>query len=183
MAQRFGAGLSMGETNFSGDNTIRLSERMASSQSFRVIYEEGMSLVEEAAGYLDGEGRVEAKRLARGAASLYAAESMRLTTRLMQIASWLLLQRAANNGEMTREQMMAEKSKVRLDTLSAHDEAPGWELLPPAFVAIVFRSLRLQARVRQMDDDIYGGNAARLPEPANPVSEQLALLQTAFSRR
>jgi regulator of CtrA degradation len=175
----------MGEKNYEGDNTIRLSERLGSSQAFRMIYEEGMALVEEAAGYLDGEGRVEAKNLARGAATLYAAESMRLTTRLMQIASWLLLQRAANNGEMTRDQMMAEKNKVRLDTLSANDAAPGWELLPPAFVAIVYRSLRLQARVSRMDDDVYGRASApvRLHEPANPVSAQIALLQTAFGRR
>ena len=146
----------MGEQNFRGDNTIRLSERIMSSQAFRAMYDEGMSLVEEAAGYLDDEGRAEAKKLSRVAATLYAAESMRLTTRLMQIASWLLLQRAANNGEMTREQMMAEKGKVRLDTLSASDEAPGWEMLPGAFVSIVYRSLRLQSRVQRMDQDMYG---------------------------
>ncbi len=74
------------------------------------------------AEYLDGQGRVEAKRLSRVAATLYAAESMRLTTRLMQIASWLLLQRAANSGEMTRDQVASEKSKVRLDTASAQDK-------------------------------------------------------------
>lgn len=176
----------MAEQNFRDDNTIRLSERMASSQSFRLIYEEGMALVEEAAGYLDSEGRAEAKKLSRIAATLYAAESMRLTTRLMQIASWLLLQRAANNGEMTREQMVAEKTKVRLDTLSATEGAPGWESLPLAFVSIVHRSLRLQARVRRMDDDMYGRpteDTARAVGLANPVFDQLALLQTAFARR
>lgn len=176
----------MGEHNYRDDNTIRLSERLMSSQAFRLIYEEGMALVEEAAGYLDDEGRAEAKKLSRVAATLYAAESMRLTTRLMQIASWLLLQRAANNGEMTREQMVAEKTKVRLDTLSASDEAPGWELLPPVFVNIVYRSLRLQSRVQRMDQDMYGSqNAApeRAGTAANPVSDQLALLQTAFGRR
>ena len=31
----------------------------------------------------------------------YSTESMRLTTRLMQVASWLLLQRAVNEGELT----------------------------------------------------------------------------------
>jgi regulator of CtrA degradation len=176
----------MGEQIYRGDNTIRLSERLMSSQAFRLIYEEGMALVEEAAAYLDDEGRAEAKKLSRIAATLYAAESMRLTTRLMQIASWLLLQRAANNGEMTREQMVAEKTKVRLDTLSASNDAPGWDLLPPTFVDIVTRSLRLQSRVQRMDQDIYGepDAAAGRPETAaNPVSDQLALLHTAFGRR
>ena len=99
--------------------TIKLAERRIFSQSFKPLYNEGMSLVERAAEYLDGQGRAEAKKMSRLAATLYAAESMRLTTRLMQVASWLLLQRAANSGEMTRDQVASEKSKVRLDTASA----------------------------------------------------------------
>ena len=98
---------------------VRLAEKRIFSERFKPMYSDGMRLVEEAAAYLDGEGRIEAKRLSRIAATLYAAESMRLTTRLMQIASWLLLQRAANNGEMSRAQVAEEKSKVQLDTPSA----------------------------------------------------------------
>ena len=103
---------------------VRLAERRIFSDRFKPLYSDGMRLVEEAAAYLDGEGRAEAKKLSRIAATLYAAESMRLTTRLMQIASWLLLQRAANNGEMTRAQVAEEKSKVQLDTPSASRSDP-----------------------------------------------------------
>ena len=39
---------------------------------------------------------------------------MRLTTRLMQIASWLLVQRAVAEGEITADQAQAEKNRVRL---------------------------------------------------------------------
>lgn len=53
-----------------------------------------MDLVEETAAYLDGVGCVEAKALDRAVNLTYATESMRLTTRLMQLASWLLLHRA-----------------------------------------------------------------------------------------
>ena len=113
-----------------GGKTVKLAERRIFSQSFKPLYNEGMGLVEQAAEYLDGKGRAEAKKLSRLAATLYAAESMRLTTRLMQVASWLLLQRAANSGEMTRDQVASEKTKVRLDTASAHDDAAGWSELP-----------------------------------------------------
>jgi regulator of CtrA degradation len=164
--------------------TIRLAERRIFSQSFKPLYNEGMGLVEQAAEYLDGQGRAEAKKLSRLAATLYAAESMRLTTRLMQVASWLLLQRAANSGEMTRDQVASEKSKVRLDTASAHDDAAGWAELPEAFLDLVTRSLRLQALVRRMDEEIYGGNAGPAPVArlTNPVSDQISLLNTAFAR-
>ena len=111
--------------------TIKLAERRVFSQSFKPLYNEGMGLVEQAAEYLDGQGRAEAKKLSRLAATLYAAESMRLTTRLMQVASWLLLQRAANSGEMTRDQVASEKSKVRLDTASAMTTPPAGANCPP----------------------------------------------------
>ena len=96
----------MNELSQEADNTIKLAERRVFSDSFKPLYNEGMGLVEQTAAYLDGPGRVEAKKLQRVAATLYAAESMRLTTRLMQLASWLLLQRAANSGEMTRDQVV-----------------------------------------------------------------------------
>src|SRR5688572_25555771 len=160
--------------------TIKLAERRVFSQSFKPLYNEGMGLVEQAAGYLDGQGRAEAKKLSRLAATLYAAESMRLTTRLMQVASWLLLQRAANSGEMTRDQVASEKSKVRLDTASASSESNGWSDLPADFRDLVDRSLSLQARVRRVDEEIYGANASAPVEPrrkSNPVSDQITLLK------
>lgn len=168
-----------------GVNTVKLAERRVFSQSFKPLYNEGMGLVEEAAEYLDGEGRAAARELPQVAGGLYAAESMRLTTRLMQLASWLLLQRAANAGEMTREQVAAEKAKVRLDTTSVRDEVPGWNDLPERFRSIVDRSIRLQALVRRMDEEIYGRGADEPVDETfglNPVSEQINLLQTAFGR-
>lgn len=165
---------------------VRLAERRVFSQSFKPLYDEGMGLVEEAAEYLDGKGRAEAKTLSRIAATLYAAESMRLTTRLMQVASWLLLQRAANSGEMTRDQVASEKTKVRLDTGSAQDVAPGWNELPAAFQSLVQRSLRLQSLVRRMDEEVYGApvaSAGPSPRSTNPVSDQITLLKTAFHHR
>ncbi|MAS07977.1 MAG: AraC family transcriptional regulator [Ahrensia sp.] len=167
-------------------NTINFIERKASSAAFRKLYADGMGLVEETAAYLDGEGRTEAKKLSRISATLYAAESMRLTTRLMQIASWLLLQRALNSGEMSREQMMSEKKKIRLDTSSAKVSTNGWEELPEAFRLLVKRSLRLQAYVQRLDQDLFGELVAA-PMPAmsndNPVGSQIELLRTAFAAR
>lgn len=165
--------------------TIKLAERRVFSQSFKPLYNEGMQLVEQAAEYLDGPGRAEAKKLSRPAATLYAAESMRLTTRLMQVASWLLLQRAANSGEMTRDQVASEKSKVRLDTSSAQENGSGWNELPEAFRDLVLRSLSLQGVVRRMDEQLYGGAGETGKGAAgagSPVFDQITLLNTAFAR-
>jgi regulator of CtrA degradation len=166
-------------------NTIKLAERRIFSDRFKPLYSDGMRLVEEAAAYLDGEGRVEAKRLSRLPATLYAAESMRLTTRLMQIASWLLLQRAANSGEMSRAQVVEEKSKVLLDTPSASKQTAAWEELPLKFIDIVDRSLKMQALVRRVDGEIYPKvTTVQTYEPRrNAVVDQIDLLQAAFGGR
>jgi regulator of CtrA degradation len=86
---------------------------------------------------------------------------------------------------MSREQVASEKAKVRLDTASAHENAPGWPELPAAFKEIVLRSLRLQAVVRRMDEEIYGGEEAvdaGRRGAGNPVSDQITLLNTVFAR-
>src|SRR5438128_8892116 len=95
---------------------VRFGQRLAGSQAFAGLFREGMALVEETAAYLDGPGRKESKSLQRNAALAYATESMRLTTRLMQLASWLLLHRAVNEGEMSLLQASQEKTKVKLSS-------------------------------------------------------------------
>lgn len=166
-----------------GLNTVSFAGHAASSAQFKSLYAEGMGLVEETASYLDGVGRQACKVLPRMASVLYAAESMRLTTRLMQMASWLLLQRAVNNGEMSREQVIAEKSKVRLDSFNVDRTAPGWNDLPEAFRDLIERSLRLQNRVALLDREIYRPQDPQSfqPDNQNSVQAQLHLLQTAFS--
>ena len=100
---------------------VQFSERLTNSAAFGTLFREGMDLVEETAAYLDGAGRSEAKALDRSVSLTYATESMRLTTRLMQLASWLLLHRAVKEGEMTLTQANREKTKVKL---SAADPGP-----------------------------------------------------------
>jgi regulator of CtrA degradation len=165
----------------SGANTISFAGHAASSTQFKGLYAEGMALVEETASYLDGAGRTASKSLPRMASVLYAAESMRLTTRLMQVASWLLLQRAINNGEMTREQVLTEKKKVRLDTFNVDRSAPGWNDLPQSFRDLVDKSVRLQNRVAVLDREIYRPAEAQVATAnQNSVQAQLSLLKTAF---
>ncbi|WP_298819872.1 DUF1465 family protein [uncultured Roseibium sp.] len=163
--------------------TVHIAHHLASSDNFQTLFQEGMSLVEETAMYLDGSGREEAKDLPRPASLAYATESMRLTTRLMQLASWLLLQRAVNEGEMSREQAGSEKNKVRLDKLSSATGGPSWDELPDTLRDLVGRSTRLQERVVHLDKMLYRGGDEPQTEEANndnPVASQINQLHAAF---
>src|SRR5579862_4201032 len=120
---------------------VLFGERLAASQNFSQLFRDGMKLVEETAAYLDGPGRQESKALNRAAALGYATESMRLTTRLMQLASWLLLHRAVNEGEMSLAQANKERAKVKL----ANDDRPEdvGIVLPERLSSLITRSKRL----------------------------------------
>ena len=157
---------------------ISLAHHFAHSDRFRVLFADGMALVEETADYLDGDGRAASRGMEQALAASYSTESMRLTTRLMQLASWLLLQRAVAEGDMTPEQAIAEKQNVRLDQ---PDPVRGthWDALPEAFRSLVDRSIALQRRLRLLDEEIYAEGEAPLPGE-NPVANQHRLLETAF---
>ena len=147
----------------------------ARSELFERTFQEGMALVEETAAYLDGEGRREAKLLSRAAALSYAGESMTLTTRLMQVASWLLVQRAVREGDM--EPAAACDARYRLSIRTQSDE-PGHADLPIALVELMVRADKLLERVLYLDRRMYVD--APDEEPANPVLSQLDRLKAAF---
>ena len=159
---------------------VQFSERLTNSAAFGTLFREGMDLVEETAAYLDGAGRAEAKALDRAVSLTYATESMRLTTRLMQLASWLLLHRAVKEGEMTLTQANREKTKVKL---SAADPGPNdmVEKLPPQLRSLIARSMALQAKVRRLDVTIHTPSSERAAI-GNPLVPQLNRLKAAFER-
>jgi len=164
------------------DRPVHLAVRMVQGEQFGSLFREGMALVEATAAYLDGPGRGEAKALPRHAALAYATESMRLTTRLMQIASWLLLQRAVNEGELTFDQAKTEKTKVKLSTWeSSHEESMA--SLPQRLQDLIENSRSVHEQVLRLDQLIYNPQAPEKIVAANPVEAQMGLLRAAFDTK
>jgi regulator of CtrA degradation len=167
----------MSEKSVNG--AVSFGERLAGSQAFADLFRDGMALVEETAAYLDGPGRQESKRLARNGALAYTTESMRLTTRLMQLASWLLLHRAVKEGEMSLAQANKEKAKVKL-AAGEHSDEQNIELLPERLRVLIQRSKALHSAVRRLDATMHA-SPARV-DRGNPVERQLGLLRAAFEQ-
>jgi len=147
----------------------------ARSELFERTFQEGMDLVEETAAYLDGDGRRESRLLSRASALAYAGESMKLTTRLMQIASWLLVQRAVREGDMAPE--AACDSRYRLTERKVETE-PTHPEIPIALIEYLVRTEKLHDRVLYLDRRLYLDAPAELD--ANPVLSQMGLLEAAF---
>ncbi len=151
----------------------------AKSELFERTFQEGMDLVEETAAYLDGAGRQESKLLSRNDALAYAAESMRLTTRLMQVASWLLVQRSVREGHMAPAAACDASYRLGAETSPAAGTAR--DALPGPLSQLLERSERLYDRVRHLDRRMYV-EADGTQESTSPVLAQMARLKDAFGR-
>lgn len=151
------------------------------SEVFQRLFDEGMEMVEKTAAYLDGPGRSESRDMPRRLALAYAGESMRLTTRLMQVASWLLLQKAVREREITPD--AAADAKYRL---GAQDICRGRPLeeadrLPAALTALLNESENLYDRVDRLDRALFLGKPMGNAEGGASVLDQHDRLQAAFS--
>lgn len=154
------------------------------SELFARTFREGMDMVEETAAYLDGPGREDSKRLGRDDALTYASQSMRLTTRLMQVASWLLVQRALKEGDMTLAEARADKYRLVPEEETEGDlsfsalakDAYG---LPSRLLDLSARSHSIYQRIMRLDRSLYGTIAA---QSGNTVADQINRLEIAFGR-
>lgn len=149
-----------------------------SSELFSRSFREGMDLVEEAAAYLDGPGREESRALPRAGALAYAGESMRLTTRLMQVASWLLVQRAVRENEMSIEDACDDKYRLGRDAIRKADPANGET--PAVLQDLIIRTDQVFERISRLDEQIYGQDG-KLGQ-TNTVSDHHARLTAAFGK-
>ena len=160
----------------------RLKEFTA-SELFAKTFREGMDMVEETAAYLDGPGRQDSKKLGRNDALIYASQSMRLTTRLMQVASWLLVQRALKEGEMSGAEARAEKYRLvpenQDDSANTEPLAHHAASLPALLLDLLARSEKLYERIVRLDRSLYGSINA---QHGNTVADQINRLEAAFKR-
>lgn len=160
---------------------IMFGERLANSASFESLFDEGMRLIEWVSSYLDGEGREEAQYLSQDELVIYTSESMRLTTYLMQIAAWLFLRRAVNEGELTHQEAASHTHRIRLTTIESRYDKETLELLPLPLQTCLVRGKRLHTRITHLDKLLYQHEDV-FTENARPhgLETQWGLLEEAF---
>lgn len=166
-----------------GSVTVSFGERFQASEQFDSVFKEGMALVERAAAYLEGPGRAEAKRLAPPTNVLYTAESMRLTTRLLDLASWLLIRRAIKEGEMSEGEAQKKRKGVNLDGPARTAHVQGFSQLPSGLQDLIVESYALHDRIVRLDQalSVKLEDVGSEPVRANPVGVQMDRLRVAFS--
>ena len=157
--------------------TLPFRARIDDREEFFALFREGMALVERTANYLDGPGRRESKCLQPYIALAYATESMRLTTRLTQLATWLLARRAIMNGD----QVPPGSSTVNpldLPPISRVRGTRGYDELPAQLRELIEEAYRFHQKLSR-----FGGYGRRRRDRKvlNPVAQQMAQLHSAFA--
>jgi len=94
----------------------------------------------------------------------------------MQVASWLLVQRAVAEGEMSIDEASKEKYRLGAREICRGRRSDNADLLPTKLIDLLDRSMHLYERVERLDQLLYG------KEQAAPtgLNAQLNRLQAAF---
>ena len=171
----------MGSVMSSTGVTISFAERFANSEAFDNVFREGMALVEATANYLEGQGRKEAKTIGPAASLLYASESMRLTTRLLELASWLVIRRALKAGEIGPEEARTKRRRLRLTAIGRPPHVQGYGQLPAKLRELIEASFALHDRIALIDHALEHPAPQVAAVVANPVADQVDRLSAAFA--
>jgi len=182
--RRVSVGVGSGKSRFSGSgDTVSFVERFAGAERLGEILHRGRRLVEATASYLEGAGRRDARKLEPPLSLTYTTESMRLTTRLMQLSSWLMVARAERNGEITSREALARYARINLELISRPAHTPHFGALPRRLQDLVRDSIALHDAIRAIDrvrrSDLPVTPCRTTP---NGVAAQFAKLELAFSQ-
>lgn len=157
---------------------VKFGARLAGSAQFDRLFADGMALVERTAAYLDSDGRAEAKRLEGPVSVAYATESMRLTTRLLELASWLLIHRSLKAGEISSQEAAAKRARLKIGGTGRPSHIQHFDALPAKLRVLIEESFLLSDRILQLDRAIE----APAGEAGNPVGEQHSRIENAFGK-
>ncbi len=136
------------------------------------LYVEAMLLADEARSYFDQLGNDDRASLDPIGRVAFSCESLKITTRLMHVVSWLLVRRAVEAGELTRAQADGRDRRLGLAMGSDPDTLNG---LPTRAKELVSASDDLYARVSRLDRDLE-----MTPATESPARSLLDRLERAF---
>lgn len=141
------------------------------------LYVEAMVMADEARSYFDspegGDGNM-ADPLRRIA---FTCESLKVTTRLMHVIAWLLVQRACQRGEIEADVLRDEKYRLGQAQLS---DTALTEAFPFAARSLIEASQELYGRVARLQDRLLRSGDDHDVDAPSPARALMDRLQTAF---
>src|SRR3546814_6571870 len=110
-----------------------------------------MVLADEARYYFDRGGLEDGEAMSPADRVAFSCESLKVTTRLMHVVSWLLLRRAADAGELELTEL--QQPGRRLGDATVTDEE-AMAIMPERARLIVDASRDLYLRIKRLGDEL-----------------------------
>ncbi|MBL4893276.1 MAG: DUF1465 family protein [Emcibacter sp.] len=136
-------------------------------------YREAMELTQAVATYLEeGNEKLTGFNLEKPSEVHYASESMRVSTCLMQVMSWFLVQKGVAAGEISREEAAVAKFRLSAEDICLANVDTRKSNLPEPFIDFLEKSQNLYRQVARMDRMVYGAQ-----DIENPVHQMFSRLE------
>lgn len=119
----------------------------------RRLYEETLSLLEEARDMVVSEKRTDKSGQLIGDRLTNSCESLRLTARLTQVMAWVLTQRAVLAGEVSEASSFAPENRLGGWDVCSCNSFEDHAAIPRHLRSLLRRSRRLYLRVKRMETD------------------------------
>lgn len=121
---------------------------------FQKTYDETFAMLVETRNYIAFADLVEQRALPLEARLEASYQSMRVTSRLIQVMAWLLAWKAVHAGELTQDQALSDAFALSGGTVCSDPSGTDDEALPGGLRSLLDRSQRLYVRVMRLDDMI-----------------------------
>jgi regulator of CtrA degradation len=137
----------------------------AQTRFFSRVFDETMSLLTATRDYFTYAYPAAERSLAPAERMRLSCESMRITARLSQVMAWLLAQRAAFAGEISREEAASARFSLGAPDVCLLDTDATLKGLPERLRDLLGRSRELYIRVARLDEMNRRAIAGALPAP------------------
>jgi len=141
------------------------------------LYVEALVLADEARAFFDQHEGVARAAVSGMGKVTFACESLKVTTRLMHVIAWLLVQRAIVNGELAASVRGDDRFRLGAATVSAVGVAQHGN---HEMMALMIASEDLYQRVARLERQFVGRARGRRMPPPSPARDLLHRLERAF---
>ena len=160
--------------------------------NFTILFSRGVLLLERISAYeykLSTASSEDAKPLSH---CMDSAKCKYLITKAIQLVSWLLIQRAFYEGDMTQSQAIVEQSKVCIDVSTPNFLSSEHEHIPREMLIFAEQLIDLQQQIKEFSTSQTVPAYQETVKPViqqqkqaieseNYVAQQLDTLRSAFS--
>lgn len=141
------------------------------------LYVEAMVLADEARSYLELSGMKDRDDVQPLMRIHLSCESLKITTRLMQVIAWLLTRRALARGEI--DAVEAASEKYRLGDAAPTDQSSTLAF-PSDMRVLIAASESLYQRALRLEEQLVGGLQDDRGVASSPARDLMHRLESAF---